>query len=160
MARRTIEMYPNAFGGYLNLAQCLVGKGDYAEGVQAIDKARKIFERQDLTALLGIAYARMGEPARAREVLNELLSQEGTRPYLQPYFVARVYAALGENQTALDWLEKADDDRSEYLFFPDWGGLRTDYAWDTLHDEPRYWQLCDRIGLGKDQWPRKERFPE
>ena len=74
--------------------------------------------------------------------------------------MARVYAALGENQTALDWLEKADEDRSEYLFFPDWGGLRTDYAWDTLQDEPRYWQLCDRLGLGKDQWPRKERFPE
>jgi tetratricopeptide (TPR) repeat protein len=159
MARRTIEMYPTGFDSYLYLAQCLVGKGDYAEGVQAIDTARRIFERQDLTALLGIAYARMGEQAKAREVLQELLSQQTTRPYLQPYFVARVYAALGEKQLALDWLEKADADCSEYLFYPDWGGLRTDYAWDTLQDEPRYWKLCDSLGLGNDQWPRKEQLP-
>jgi tetratricopeptide (TPR) repeat protein len=156
---QNIKICQSGFDGYLYLAQCLVGKGDYAEGLKAIAQARAIFDRQDLTALLGVAYARMGEPIKAREVLQELLSQQTSRPYLQPYFVARVYAALGENQTALDWLEKADADRSEYLFYPDWGGLRTDYAWDTLQDEPRYWQLCDRLGLGKDQWPRKERLP-
>ena len=160
VANRTIELYRDGFDSYLFIAHSLVAKRDYSAGIEAIAKAREMFDRQELLALLGFAYARMGEPARAREVLNELLSQEGTRPYVQPYFVARVYAALGENQTALNWLEKADEDRSEYLFFPDWGGLRTDYAWVTLQDEPRYWQLCDRLGLGKDQWPRKERFPE
>jgi hypothetical protein len=36
------------------------------------------------------------------------------------------------------------------------GGLRTDPAWDNFQDEPRFWQLCDRLGLGKDQWPRKK----
>jgi tetratricopeptide (TPR) repeat protein len=159
-ARRTLELYPDCFDAYLYLAHSLVAKDDHAAGIQAIAQARAIWDRQDLIALLGVAYARIGEPDRAREALKELLSQQTSRPYLQPYFVARVYAALGENQTALDWLEKADADRSEYLFYPDWGGLRTDYAWDTLQDEPRYWQLCDRLGLGKDQWPRKERLPE
>jgi tetratricopeptide (TPR) repeat protein/TolB-like protein len=159
-ANGTIEIYPDGSDSYLFIAHSLVAKGDYSAGIEAIAQARAMFDRQELIALLGFAYARMGEPSKAREVLKELLSQQTSRPYLQPYFVARVYAALGENQKALEWLEKADEHRSEYLFFPDWGGLRTDYAWDTLKNEPRYWQLCDRLGLGKDQWPRKERLPE
>ena len=47
-------------------------------------------------------------PGKAlREALRELMEVQRTGPYLQPYFVARVYAALGESATALDWLEKA-----------------------------------------------------
>ncbi len=155
VARRTLEMHPNAFDAYLCLAHCRVAKGDYSEGIETIRAAQAIWNRQELTALLGFAYARMGQPTKAREALQELLDQQTSRPYLQPYFVARVYAALGDKQAAWDWLEKAAADRSEYLFYPDWGGLRTDLAWDTLQDEPRYWKLCDRLGLGKDQWPRK-----
>jgi tetratricopeptide (TPR) repeat protein len=153
-ARRSLELHPRAFDVYLSLAHCQVAKGDYPEGLETIRAAQAIWNRQELTALLGFAYARMGQAAEAREVVQELLDQQTSRPYLQPYFVARVYAALGEKQAALDWLEKAAADRSEYLFYVDWGGLRTDLAWDSLQDEPRYWQLCDRLGLGKGQWPR------
>ena len=32
---------------------------------------------------------------------------------------------------------------------PDWGGLRTDWAWDGLTNETRYWHLCEQIGMGK-----------
>ncbi len=154
-ARRTLELLPEAFDGYFWLAHLLVANGDYEEGFKAIETAQKLYIKQELTALKGFAYAKMGQPAKAREVLGELRKLELSPLYLNPYLVARVYAALGEKQTALDWLEKAAADHSEYLHVPDWGGLRTDLAWDDLKDEPRYWELCDRLGLGKDQWPRK-----
>jgi len=154
-ARRSLELHPRAFDVYLSLAHCQVAKGDYTEGLETIRAAQAIWNRQELTALLGCAYAKMGQADKARVILQELLAQQTSRPYLQPYFVAQVHSALGENQPALDWLEKAAADHSEYLFYPDWGGLRTDLAWESLQDEPRYWQLCDRLGLGKGQWPRK-----
>jgi hypothetical protein len=73
--------------------------------------------------------------------------------YLQPYFVARLYSALNDHTKALDWLENAERDWSEYLFLGDFGGgLRTDPAWDDFQDEPRFKELLKKVGL--DQWPR------
>ena len=68
-----------------------------------------------MTALRAYAYARMGQPEKAREVLEELLDIERNDYYLQPYFVARVYAGLNEKDKALEWLERADREKSEYF---------------------------------------------
>ncbi|HEY5911217.1 MAG TPA: serine/threonine-protein kinase [Verrucomicrobiae bacterium] len=153
VARRTLELYPNHAEGYFWLAHCLVAAREFEAGLEAIQKAQEVWKKQEMTALKGYAYARMGQPEKARQVLQELMELRRTGPYLQPYFIARVHAALGENATALEWLEKAAADRSEYPLMPDFGGLRTDPAWDGLQNEPRYWRLCDSLGLGKTQWP-------
>jgi serine/threonine protein kinase/tetratricopeptide (TPR) repeat protein len=160
-ARRTLELHPDNADAYCFLAHCLVANGEFESGLEAIGKAQRDWRRPEMIALKGYAYARMGQTNEVQKVLDELMSIERTGPYLQPYFVARVYAALGQNAKALDWLEKAEGDRSEYLFFTDFGGLRTDPAWDGLQKEPRFWQLCERLGLGKAQWPRPkpERMP-
>ena len=108
-----------------------------------------------MKALLGFAYARMGQADQAREVLRELEQTKRSR-YVQPYFVARVHAALGEKDRALKYLEEAEQVWSEYLISPTFGGLRTDPAWDEFRrqDDPRYWAICEKVGLGKNQWPR------
>jgi tetratricopeptide (TPR) repeat protein len=159
VARRTLELYPENAEGYFHLAHCLVAGGEFESGLQAIEKAQRVWKRPEMTALKGSAYSRAGQPDKAEEVLRELMDIQRTGPYLQPYFVARVYAAMGDNPKALVWLEKASADRSEYLFFTDFAGLRTDPAWDGLQSEPRYWQLCERLGLGKNQWPRPKPEP-
>jgi hypothetical protein len=52
----------------------------------------------------------------------------------------------------LTWLERAADDKAEQLFNAFHGGLRTDPAWDNLHNEPRFQALLKKVGL--DRWPR------
>lgn len=74
----------------------------------------------------------MGQPDRARQVLGSLFAEGLHQTYVQPYPVARVYAALGEPEKALDWIEKAKADRSEFLVIPDAGGLGTNPAWEGL----------------------------
>ena len=153
VARRTLEIYPDHPEGYQWLAHCLVANSNYVDGIEATYKAQKLWKKQEMTALRGVAYAKMGQPEKAREVLQEMMELKRSNPYLQPYFVARVYSALGERAKALEWLEMADEDRSEYLFLGDLGGgLRTDPAWDDLKDEPRFKELLKKVGL--DQWPR------
>ena len=49
-------------------------------------------------------------------------------------------------------LERAVADRVEELVNADWGGLRTDPAWDDLQDEPRFQALLKQVGL--DVWPK------
>ena len=152
IARRSVQMYPGNAEGYQWLAHCLVANSNYVEGIEATYKAQEDWEKQEITALRAVAFAQMGQAEKAREVLEELLKVERGR-YLQPYFVARVYSALKEKDKALDWLEKAEQDKSEYLLLGDFaGGLRVDPAWDDFQDEPRFKELLKKVGL--DQWPR------
>jgi tetratricopeptide (TPR) repeat protein len=153
VAQRTLELYPGHAEGYFWLAHCLVANSNYLEGIEATVKAQEVWKKQEMTALRAVAYAKMGQPEKAREALQELQEVQRTGPYLQPYFVARVYAALNDKDKALEYLEKAEQDSSSYLIFGDeGGGLRTDPAWDNLKDEPRFKELLRKVGL--DQWPR------
>ena len=153
VARRTLELYPGHAEGYFWLAHCLVANSNYVEGIDATFKAQEVWKKQEMTALRAVAYAKMGQPEKSREVLQELLEVQHTGPYLQPYFVARVYAALNDKDKALEYLEKAEQDSSSYLILGDeGGGLRTDPAWDDLKEEPRFKELLKKVGL--DQWPR------
>jgi hypothetical protein len=79
-ARRTLEIYRGNAEGYQWLAQCLVANGNYVEGIEATLKAQEAWKtKQDMTALRAYAYARMGQPEKAREVLRELLDIEKHR---------------------------------------------------------------------------------
>jgi tetratricopeptide (TPR) repeat protein len=153
VARRTLELYPGHAEGYFWLAHCLVANSNYMEGVEATFKAQEVWKKQEMTALRAFAYAKMGQPEKAREGLQELLEVQRTGPYLQPYFVARVYAALNDKEKALEYLEKAEQESSSYFLHGDeGGGLRVDAAWDDLKEEPRFKELLKKVGL--DQWPR------
>jgi tetratricopeptide (TPR) repeat protein len=56
------------------------------------------------------------------------------------------YAALGEKQLALDWLEKACDERSGTLV-----GLNSDRLWDAVRNEPRFQDLIRRMNFPKSK---------
>jgi tetratricopeptide (TPR) repeat protein len=150
-ARRARELHPDAAWPDFLIALLSAEQGDGAEALRAIDRAEQQTQFQFLTALRGYVYARMGRSDRAREVLESLFAERFDQPYVQPYPIARVYAALGEPEQALDWLEKAEADRSEFLVLPDGGGLRTDPAWDDLQDHPRFESLLKKVGL--HVWP-------
>jgi len=159
-ARHWLQTNPDFYDFHVVLAQSLVADGRCEEGIAAILNAQKIHrsQRQELTALLACAHARLGQTAKAREILEQLCGPQENR-YAQPYLVARIHAALEDKEAALKWLEQAAEDRSEFLFVPDWGGLRTDPAWKPLTNDARYWQLCDRLRLGPADWPRKNVVP-
>ena len=150
---KTLEMLPDPIDGLTMLAYCQVEKGEFQKAVETIQKARELDDKQEFHALLGYTYARMGNREKADEVLRDL-GKIGKGKYIQPYFIARIHAALGQKDAALDYLERARDEKSEFLVFTDWGGggLRMDRAWDGLRDEPRFKELLKKVGL--DVWPR------
>jgi hypothetical protein len=95
----------------------------------------------------------MGEPEKARGILAQLKGLTFVS-YVSPYCLAWVHAALNDRPAALAALESAYEDRSERLVNSDYGGLRTDPAWSNLRGDPRFEELCRRVGLGQGQWPR------
>jgi serine/threonine protein kinase len=150
IARKVQQAEPESHIGFLIEAWGQLGKRDYRAALEAVQRGLSLQERQDLHGLLGYVYARMGETNQARGVLEELQRLA----YAQPYWVARIYAALGETGDALTWLEKAYEDRSELLVQADigMGGLRMDQAWNGLRGEPRFQELLRKTGM--DKWPK------
>jgi TolB-like protein len=89
-----------------------------------------------------ICYVHDGNPARAREILQQLENAAHTR-YIDSSDIAAIYAALGDNERALAALEQAYQDRSQPLlniWFLPW--------FKPLRDDPRYQALVDKINGG------------
>jgi TolB-like protein len=91
--------------------------------------------------MLGYTYAKMGKRNEALEVLEDL-KDPATRGGVNPVPVAVIYAALGEKELALDWLEKAAEVRSSRLMV-----VATGDALDSLRSEPRFIALLEKMGL-------------
>jgi serine/threonine-protein kinase len=92
-------------------------------------------------AALAHAYAVAGRTAEAETILAEL-RQRSQRRYVPAFYVALIAVGLGDTATALDWLEKAYQERDFYLIY-----LKVDPRLDPLRGEARFTDLLRRIGL-------------
>jgi hypothetical protein len=70
------------------------------------------------------------------------LTRSSSERYVQPYFVALIYAALEETDEAFSWLERGFVERDEDLAL-----LKVDPRVDGLRSDPRFEVLLGRIGL-------------
>jgi len=91
---------------------------------------------------LGHAYAVSGNPARARQILNDLKAT-ATRSYVGPYNIALIYAGLGDRDEAFAWLQRACDDGEALPILY----MGNDARWDRLRSDPRYAALAKRFRL-------------
>ncbi len=109
------------------------------------ETARIAATRADLvvlaTASLGHALGTAGDRPGARAVLDRLLRQR-EHQYVSPYDVALVYAGMGEKDKALDWLQRAYQERSSLLVF----ALREPRL-APLRAEPRFAALMREFAL-------------
>ena len=64
------------------------------------------------------------------------------KQYVMSYWVASIYAALGDKEHAFAELESAFAERDWYLH-----RLKVDPYWDTLRDDPRFKEMLKRLNL-------------
>ena len=96
---------------------------------EALAEARRFFALRgdsEVAEALERGYAQGGY-AGAMRLAAETLAARSKRTYVKPTQVAHLYAYAGEKDRALDWLEKAYQERDTHLIFlnlrPDWGSL-------------------------------------
>ena len=154
LARRHLEEIPeNPAQGQWLLARCHLATGQHQQAIDAFLRSGEAWQSPELDGRLGWAYARVGDRAKALEYLARL--EQGERAgNADPYYQAWIHAALGNTDQALESLGRAIDYGSELIVTTDFGGLRTDLAWEGLRDDPRFEELCRRVGMGKGQWPK------
>jgi GH15 family glucan-1,4-alpha-glucosidase len=89
---------------------------------------------------LAHAYAAIGKKAEAEKILRNL--ESNSKVTASPYTVATIYAGLGENDKALESLEKARSGKSFQIL-----SLKSDLLLDTLRPDPRFQNLLRRMSL-------------
>jgi hypothetical protein len=90
------------------------------------------------------AYQVSGYPGFLRKN-NELMQQHLAKgEYQSPLIIALNYALAGANSEALDWLERAVEQRNPWL--PE---LKVEPGWDKLRSQPRFIAVLKKIGLEK-----------
>lgn len=123
----------------------LEGSGRPTEAIPEYQRAVELSQgNSDPVASLAYAYATTGKRAEAEKILHQLLHQSETS-FVSPYMIATVYAGLGDNDKAFEYLEKAYQIRSTDLpYF-----LRADLRLDGLRSDPRFQDLVQRMNFPK-----------
>ena len=115
----------------------------YRDAIESFEKSRDIGgtpSEWDLSAV-GQAYARLGNKEKALEILEQIKTSP-TLKRMRPTRVAGMYIALGDNDQALEWLEKAYEQHDPRLF-----RIKTTLMYDPLRSEPRFQALLQKMGL-------------
>jgi TolB-like protein/Tfp pilus assembly protein PilF len=139
--QKGLELDPNFVAGHGALARAYSEKGMHEEAIRECDQAARFSGGTALIrVVLGAVLANAGQLDKARRVLEELKRQPKPDYPLLAY-VAALHGTLGEKEEAFDLLEKAYEQRNIFLAY-----LRSP-TFDSLRDDPRFADLCRRIGL-------------
>jgi tetratricopeptide (TPR) repeat protein len=101
---------------------------------------------------LAILWAEVGEPGAARRILKELEETSRTQ-YISTLWIAQIYAALGEKEQALDWLERNNGEAVEGLWL-----FYQRPLFDSIRDDPRFRSMLERTNLPTEvNWSRGDK---
>jgi TolB-like protein/DNA-binding winged helix-turn-helix (wHTH) protein/Flp pilus assembly protein TadD len=140
--RRVIQMDPNHYQAYWVLGHTYAAHGRFDEAIDAALKAVELSERvPGALGILGLAYGLAGRKEEAKKILNELLELNKNR-YVTPAALVNVYIGLGDKDQAFVWLEKAFQERSNFMAY-----LKVFPIVDPLRSDPRFGDLVRRVGL-------------
>jgi TolB-like protein/DNA-binding winged helix-turn-helix (wHTH) protein/Tfp pilus assembly protein PilF len=140
--RAAIDMDPNHRLAYSGLVYTYLQEGRYPEALAICEQMVARWGRDpSLLWDLGYALAVSGQDEQARQVRAEL-QERAQHTYVKPLTFAWIALGLDERDQAIVWLEQAYADRDPYLTL-----LAADPVYDSLHADPRFTALLNKIGL-------------
>jgi len=152
LVQQMIELDPNAPQGYWVGGSLLMANGRYEEAVGPLKKSLTLGDNQMALAKLGCAYGLAGRHDEALKILDQLFEMRA-RQYAAPFNMARVYAGLGDNDKAFEWMEKAIEEHDADLVFLNryveaGAGV---YFGKSFSSDSRYQDILRRAGLPTDK---------
>ncbi len=139
--RKTLDEEPDFAEAHFQLALAFEGKRMYEDAVREFQKYIELSGDRTMTAWVGRAYAVWGKRSEAERYLQEAIKSASGQT-VSSYPIAAIYAAMGDKERALEWLEHVYADRSYYVIH-----LKTDPVFDSLRSDPRFQDLMRRIGF-------------
>jgi TolB-like protein len=140
--QKTFELDPKFWIAHMFAALAYIEKRMFPEALAEARQARELNLLSSMPiSLVGCTLAQSGKRTEARAVLEELLKLSKQR-YVPPYHIAMVYAALGDRDEALSWLERSFKERDPKMVF-----LKVEPKWNILRDDRHFQDLLRRVGF-------------
>jgi TolB-like protein/Tfp pilus assembly protein PilF len=136
-----LELEPNAHPHRQLALWCYAPQNMYSEAMEEIRKAVALAPSSPIyLGGLGWLCARVGQTAEAIAILEKLKTwDEGADAAVS---IAGVYVGLGDNDSAIDWLEKAYRRHSNWAMW-----LKQIKDFERLRPDPRFKDLLRRMGF-------------
>ncbi|HEY3133274.1 MAG TPA: protein kinase [Gemmatimonadaceae bacterium] len=146
---RAIAMNPTAEESYRIQGLLLTFQKQYDAAERVLREALALASECSTTTKATLAYslAMAGDASYAEQVAKELLERH-KHEYVSSVDLSVVHMAIGDKQKALDWVERAIDERRGWAAY-----LRVHPLVDSLRDEPRFHQLVDRMTFDAPSGP-------
>jgi TolB-like protein/tetratricopeptide (TPR) repeat protein len=140
--RKTIELDSNFRVAYWIRGMAYEQKGMFEEARRGFREAlARSPGNPNYLASLGHSYAVAGAKDTARAILDTL-ERQARKGEASPFFLALVYAGLGEKDRAFQWLERAYQERSGSVRY-----LKVEPRLDGLRSDPRFAALLKKVDL-------------
>jgi serine/threonine-protein kinase len=140
--QKVLEFNPDFVAGRRCLGQVYEAMRMYPEAIAELRRAVELAADAPMNiASLGHAYAVAGHRAEARKALRKL-DELATRRYVSDFMRALIVVGFGENDRALQLLERAFQERSSGM-----GKLKVDPRFDPLRQDARFTDLLHRVGF-------------
>ena len=139
-ARRALEIDPNFYNAHLYLYQTYTMKGMYDEAITEYETVEIIannFNPVSVTKHLRQSYKDGG----IRNYWQEKINTFNNHPLIE-FRIARYYALLGNNERAIDWLEKSFENHSLDQMF-----ILSEPAFETFLANPRFDSIIARMNF-------------
>jgi TolB-like protein len=137
---KSLELDPAFTPAYWQRGLVCLNKCMHEAAITALQRADELSQGAPIiVGYLGAAHAAAGDSDGAQKVLDRL-SEYSRERYVSPYLFARIYAALGNKDEALHWLETGHKNRAEWMVL-----LKTEAGFDNLKSEPRFQDLVRRL---------------
>ncbi|HLG16601.1 MAG TPA: protein kinase [Blastocatellia bacterium] len=141
-SKKKLELDPDFFVARRYLGMSYLQKG---ETDKAIAEYREALMRSNgstlMKAELAHALAVSGDSGEAQKLLDELAGT-AKQKYVSPYLFALIYTGMGKEDEAFNWLDKAFEDRADFLVY-----FKVDPRLENLRNDSRYTSLLQRLGL-------------
>jgi TolB-like protein/Flp pilus assembly protein TadD len=140
--KKALELDPSYAIALVNIGRAYEQMGMHPQARAAFQKILAAApEDPAILSLMGHEYAVSGDKANADKILATLTNLS-RRKYVPAIYFAVIYAGLNEKDDAFRWLDRAYDERCEYLVY-----LGTEPLADPLRGDPRFAKLLRRTGL-------------
>jgi hypothetical protein len=95
---------------------------------------------------LAVAYFKSGQPEKADNIIEELKSIELKGPKGSPcFFIAQIYAGIGETELAFEWLEKSYEAHEVEMIW-----LKIEPQFNSIRNDPRFTDLLLSVGFSTE----------
>lgn len=139
--QKLLSTGPNKGSNYLGLWGAYYKKGKYDEATAAAKSYFMTISELGFADALGGESGEIAYKAAMRRV-GEMMVAESARRHIPAIRVARMFAHAGDIDAAMQWLEKAYQERESPLI-----RLAVFWDWDSLRSDPRFKDLLHRMNL-------------